>query len=89
MIILSFLIFLAPVISGVLLVHWLWSERTGMAMLLKLCLGIGLGLGANSFVYFLSLLLGLDFRILEILQISILVFLAILTVVKAGRDNRA
>ena len=49
-------VFILPVLTGVLLAHVLWPERTLQALLLKVCLGIGVGLGARSLLYFAYLL---------------------------------
>ncbi|MGE5073475.1 MAG: hypothetical protein ACM3MF_08615 [Anaerolineae bacterium] len=49
------LVFLLPVLSGVLLVHLLWPDRSLSALALKFFLGIGTGLGINSLLYFVYL----------------------------------
>ena len=53
----SFLIFLPGILSGGLILHWLWPERQFFALLLKASLGMGLGMGLSSILYFLSLMI--------------------------------
>ena len=50
-------VFILPLLTGVLLAHLLWPDRTPRGLLLKAPLGIGLGLGVRSLLYFLYLLL--------------------------------
>ncbi|HEY5984257.1 MAG TPA: glycosyltransferase family 39 protein [Anaerolineales bacterium] len=50
------LIFVPAIISGTLLAHILWPDRSFWSVLFKVFLGIGLGLGLRSLLYFLYLL---------------------------------
>lgn len=50
------LVFAPAILSGMLLVHILWPERTFWILVLKAFLGIGIGLGFRSLLYFLYLL---------------------------------
>lgn len=78
----SSLVFLIPVLSGSLLVHRLWPERSGSALLLKLALGVGLGLGVSSILYFLSLLIAPGRVNMLALQAGLLLALLILTILR-------
>ena len=49
-------VFLIPILTGGMLVHLLWPDRDGKALLLKFFLGIGIGLGLSSLLYFLYML---------------------------------
>ena len=50
-------VFILPLLTGVLLAHVLWPDRTLHGLLLKASLGIGIGLGVRSLLYFVYLLL--------------------------------
>jgi len=79
MTLLSFLIFVPVLLSGSLVVHLLWPEKSLTALLLKFFLGIGLGLGINSIIYFLVLILvpgRVDGLVLQILLLIVLLTLA-------------
>ena len=49
-------IFLLPILTGGLLIHWIWPDRDGKILIFKAILGIGIGLGIESLLYFLYLL---------------------------------
>ena len=51
------LVFTPAILSGMLLVHILWPDRTFWSIIFKACLGIGIGLGLRSLLYFLYLLI--------------------------------
>ena len=46
-------VFILPLLTGGLLAHVLWPNRTVAGLLLKGSLGIGIGLGVRSRLYFL------------------------------------
>jgi hypothetical protein len=52
----ALVVFLPALLSGILLAHLLWPERSFWALAFKLFLGIGLGMGLRSLLYFLYLL---------------------------------
>jgi hypothetical protein len=54
---LPLLAFLPAILTGVLIAHLLWPERSFWGLALKLFLGIGLGMGVRSLIYFLYLML--------------------------------
>lgn len=87
MTILSILVFLAPVLTGILFVHLLWAERTLQAILFKIFLGAGLGLGVNSLLYFAVLMGGLDARLLLAIQLAVVLVLIIFTIRKALAES--
>ncbi len=72
-------VFVLPILSGFLLAHALWPERTLQALLLKSFLGIGIGLGLRGLLYFGYLLLfaGQDWFIW--VELTTLVLLALVT----------
>ena len=41
-------IFLLPILTGGLLIHWIWPDRDGKILIFKAILGIGIGLGIES-----------------------------------------
>jgi hypothetical protein len=49
-------VFILPLLTGLLLAHVLWPDRTLRGLLVKASLGIGIGLGAQSLLYFAYLL---------------------------------
>ena len=57
MTLLSILVFLPPILAGILIVHLLWPERGWKAVWVKVFLGIGLGLGQASLLDFIYMLL--------------------------------
>ena len=57
MTLLSILVFLPPMLAGILIVHLLWPERGWKAGWAKVFLGIGLGLGQASLLDFVYMLL--------------------------------
>jgi len=57
MILKSFAVFLPALAAGFGLVHLIWKNDHGIALILKIFLGSGLGLGITSCLYFLRLLL--------------------------------
>lgn len=85
----SVLIFLGPMLAGILLVHLVWSERHAGAMFFKICLGAGVGLGLNSLVYFLGLLGNIGQRGIYLLQIVILLLLVVVTLLRERRAVRS
>ena len=57
MILLSFLAFSLPILTGILIIHLLWVEKKRpIDLIFKLTLGIGLGLGISSLLYFVYLI---------------------------------
>ena len=57
MILLSFLAFSLPILTGILIIHLLWVEKKHpIDLIFKLTLGIGLGLGISSLLYFVYLI---------------------------------
>jgi hypothetical protein len=82
MTLLSFGIYLVPVLCGSLLAHLLWPDKRGMALLLKLALGVGAGLGISSIVYFLSLLIAPGRINIPVVLGALLVFLSVITFVR-------
>ena len=86
MTVLSFIYFLVPILTGILVIHLVWADRSAIAMLYKLCLGTGLGLGINSLLYFVWLLSSIENNILSF-QIVLLIPLVIITVLREIRSN--
>lgn len=77
---LALLVFIPPVLSGGLVVHLMWPDRTKYGLLLTACLGVGIGLGIRSLLYFVYLLLfaGQDwFIIVELVGLLLLLLLAV------------
>jgi hypothetical protein len=83
----SFLVFLAPTLAGILIVHLVWSERRPMAVLFKIFLGAGVGLGVNSLIYFLCLLNTVNQQSIFTIQILLLVLLMIITIANETRRS--
>jgi hypothetical protein len=88
MTVLSFIAYLVPALLGILIVHFMWDERNGLGIFLKLCLGAGLGLGGNSLVYFLTLLFGVDHQTLLFAQGGFLVLLFAIAMYRENKSGR-
>lgn len=78
----SLLIFLLPALIGSFLIHLLWPERSGLALLLKVSLGVGAGLGLSSFLFFLSLLIAPGKINMLVVQTILLIALALAVIVR-------
>jgi hypothetical protein len=87
MTLLSFIIFLPAIFSGMLVIHLLWPERTMPAFPLKFSLGIGLGLGISSILYFLVLQIAPGRIHMLTLQIILLILLLAITVLRARNQK--
>jgi hypothetical protein len=74
------LVFLLPVLTGGMLVHLIWPDRDGRALLLKMFLGSGIGLGLWSLLYFLYLLFFAGGHWFVVVQLAIFIVLLALTI---------
>ena len=76
----SILVYLPALVTGFLLVHLIWPERSLLILLFKAILGIGAGLGLTSLLYFIVLLInpvGFPFLTLQIVILLVLLFITI------------
>ncbi len=82
------LVFLFPVLAGGMIVHLLWPDREGRAMLLKAFLGIGVGLGLWSLLYFLYMLFFAGLHWFIVIQFAIFIGLLGTTIWKERKRSR-
>jgi hypothetical protein len=76
----SFILLSPAILSGGLLAHYIWPDRTFKSLLVKLFLGVGLGLGLNSILYLIFLLIfnrKPGFVFVQIFVLVTLIFLVI------------
>jgi hypothetical protein len=73
-------VFILPLLTGILLAHLVWPDRTLRGVLLKGSLGIGIGLGAQSLVYFAYLLLFAGQNWFIVIQLGAFMAVLVLTV---------
>jgi hypothetical protein len=78
MTLLSILLYLLPILLGILVVHLVWNPSDQKIFLLKIALGIGIGMGFTSLLYFVSLLTyPSGFLLYVLLALSLLGFLTL------------
>ncbi len=82
MTLLSILVFLPSVLSGILIIHLLWPERGWKVIWVKVFLGIGLGLGQASLLDFIYMLLFSKENGFFFFQLALFVCLLIVVVLR-------
>ncbi len=82
----SFLVFLPSVLSGILIVHLLWPERGWKVGWVKVFLGIGLGLGQASLLDFIYMLLFSNENGYLFVQLALFVCLLIAVIIHEGKN---
>lgn len=80
-------VFILPLLTGVLLAHLLWPDRTLQGLLLKVSLGIGIGLGARSLLYFAYLLLFAGQNWFIVIELGAFLAVAALTVQRESQHG--
>jgi hypothetical protein len=85
---LSILVFLPPMLAGVLIVHLLWSERGWKVFGVKVFLGIGLGLGQASLLDFIYMLLFSNENGFFFVQLTLFAGLLIAVIVRERKNLR-
>ena len=73
-------LFLLPILTGVMLVHNIWPDRAPAILVFKAFLGIGIGLGIWSLLYFLYLLWFAGQHWFIVIQLIIFILLLATTV---------
>ncbi len=85
---LSILVFLPPMLAGILIVHLLWPERGWKATWVKIFLGIGLGLGQASLLDFVYMLLFSTENGFLFVQLALFAGLLIVVIVRERKNLR-
>ena len=80
-------VFILPLLTGVLLTHLVWPDRTLHGLLLKAPLGIGVGLGVRSLVYFVYLLLFAGQNWCIVIELAVFMTFLVLTVQRERRHG--
>jgi len=88
MTLLSILIFLPSILSGILIVHLLWPERGWKVLWVKVFLGIGLGLGQASLLDFIYMLLFSNENDFLFVQLALFMGLLIIVIVRERKNLR-
>lgn len=81
------LTFALPILSGGMLVHVIWPDRSFWPMALKVFLGAGVGLGATSLLYFVFLLFFAGQNWFIALQAAALLALTMIAGLQARRSS--
>ena len=87
MIVIAFLIYLAKLVGGFLLIHLIWDSRELKALILKFFLGAGMGAGISSALYFLWSWLTLASAIYPFFELILLLVLIIMVWRKETKEN--
>jgi len=88
MTLLSILVFLPPMLAGILIVHLLWPERGWKAGWVKVFLGIGLGLGQASLLDFVYMLLFSTENGFLFVQLALFAGLLIAVIIRKRKNLR-
>jgi len=88
MTLLSILVFLPPMLAGILIIHLLWPERGWKVLWIKVFLGIGLGLGQASLLDFIYMLLFSNEYGFLLVQLAIFAGLLIAVIVRERKNFR-
>ncbi|MGA7194260.1 MAG: hypothetical protein WBW94_11580 [Anaerolineales bacterium] len=88
MTLLSILVFLPSIFSGIVIVHLLWPERGWKIIWVKIFLGIGLGLGQASLLDFIYMLLFSNENGFLFVQLALFVGLLIIVIVRERTNLR-
>jgi Dolichyl-phosphate-mannose-protein mannosyltransferase len=81
----ALLVFVPTILSGGLLAHLLWPDRSAYGIVLKASLGIGLGLGARSVLYFVYLMFFAGMSWFPAIELILLMLLMGLTLWRESR----
>ena len=88
MTLLSILVFLPSILTGILMVHLLWSDRGWKVAWVKVFLGFGLGLGQASLLDFIYMLLFSNENGFLFVQLALFTGLLIAVIVRERKNLR-